>query len=65
MEEDLELHGGIFKKDKLYLAVETEDGDIRLIKYIVNMPSATRGPAARGAFKKTAPKFRAPAKTFI
>lgn len=43
VEENLELLNGIFKKDKLYLAVETEDGDIRLIKYNVNMPSAARG----------------------
>lgn len=44
VDEDLELLGGVFKKDKLYLAVETEDGDISLIKYKVLMPSAPAAP---------------------
>ncbi|MCP5105803.1 MAG: FAD-dependent oxidoreductase [bacterium] len=29
------------------------------------LPPAARGPAARGAYKKTAPKFRDPAKLFV
>jgi hypothetical protein len=37
VEEGLEIRGSHWKKDKLYLAVETEDGDIKLVKYKIRL----------------------------
>jgi hypothetical protein len=37
-EEDTEIWGIHFKKDKLYLGIETEDGHIKLVKYKIRLP---------------------------
>jgi hypothetical protein len=36
--EGLEIRRSYWKKDKLYLALETEDGDIKLVKYKIRLP---------------------------
>ena len=40
VEEGLEIRRSHWKKDKLYLAVETEDGDIKLVKYKIRLPQS-------------------------
>jgi hypothetical protein len=47
VEEGSEIGSSSWKKDKLYLAVETEEGDIKLVKYQIRLPG--------GAFEKLPP----------
>ncbi|MCP5106097.1 MAG: hypothetical protein GY950_22115, partial [bacterium] len=38
IEEGLDIQGSHLKKDKLYLEVENEDGDLKVIKYKIHLP---------------------------
>lgn len=37
-EEDTEIRGSTLKGDKLYLPLETEEGDLKLVKYKIQLP---------------------------
>lgn len=38
VEEDQEIRGTHWKKDKLYMGIETEEGELKLVKYRIRLP---------------------------
>jgi len=38
VDEDVEIKGSMLKGDKLYLPLETEEGDLKLVKYKIRLP---------------------------
>jgi hypothetical protein len=41
VEEDVEIRGSTLQGDKLYLPLETEEGDLKLVKYKIRLPLRT------------------------